>query len=44
MLNNYQVGKQTLRANDRDPFVEGAAGALVMSVAGWIRESLSIRR
>ena len=34
MLNNYQVGKQTLRANDRDPFVEGAAGALVMSVAG----------
>jgi subtilase family serine protease len=33
-LNNYQVGTKTLRANDRDPIVSGAAGLLVRSVAG----------
>jgi len=33
-LNNYQVGKKILRANDRDPYVDGAAGALVKSVSG----------
>src|SRR5215469_16860620 len=25
-LNNYQVGSQVMRANDRDPYVEGTAG------------------
>ena len=33
-LDNYQVLGKTVRANDRDPYVEGAAGELVMSVAG----------
>ena len=33
-LNNYQVGNKTLRANDRDPFIDGAAAPLVRSVAG----------
>src|SRR5580693_5788736 len=33
-LNNYQVHGQTVRSNDRDPYVEGAAAALVRSVAG----------
>jgi len=33
-LNNYQVGNKILRANDRDPYVDGAAGALVKSVSG----------
>jgi subtilase family serine protease len=33
-LNNYQVHGKTIRANDRDPYIGGAAGALVKSVAG----------
>jgi subtilase family serine protease len=33
-LNNYQVGDKILRANDRDPYVDGAAAPLVKSVAG----------
>src|ERR1700723_1616041 len=33
-LNNYQVHGQTVRSNDRDPYVDGAAAALVRSVAG----------
>jgi subtilase family serine protease len=33
-LNNYVVLGQTLRANDRDPVIDGAAGALVGAVAG----------
>ncbi len=33
-LNNYQVKDKVLRANDRDPFIDGAAAALVRSVAG----------
>ena len=33
-LNNYQVNGKTLRANDRDPYVEGDAAALVRSVSG----------
>jgi subtilase family serine protease len=33
-LNNYQVGKKTLRANDRDPYIDGAVATLVKSVSG----------
>jgi subtilase family serine protease len=33
-LNNYQVRGKTIRANDGDPYVEGAAGALVRAVSG----------
>ena len=33
-LNNYQVSNQTLRANDRDPYVEGDAAAVVRLVSG----------
>jgi subtilase family serine protease len=33
-LNNYQVGDKTIRANASDPYVEGAAGALVRAVSG----------
>jgi subtilase family serine protease len=33
-LNDYQERGKIMRANDRDPFVEGAAGALVMAVSG----------
>jgi subtilase family serine protease len=33
-LNNYQVRGKTIRSNDRDPFIDGDAGALVRSVAG----------
>jgi len=33
-LNNYQVLGKVVRANDRDPYVEGAAAELVSSVAG----------
>jgi subtilase family serine protease len=33
-LNNYQVLGKVIRANDRDPFVEGAAAALVQNVSG----------
>ncbi|MGA3090093.1 MAG: protease pro-enzyme activation domain-containing protein [Terriglobales bacterium] len=33
-LNNYQVGDRTIRANSGDPYVEGAAGALVRAVSG----------
>jgi subtilase family serine protease len=33
-LNNYQVGDKTIRANAGDPYVEGAAGALVRAVSG----------
>jgi subtilase family serine protease len=34
LLNNYQVRGKTIRANDRDPYVDGAAGPLVRSIAG----------
>jgi subtilase family serine protease len=33
-LNNYQVRGKTIRANTSDPYVEGAAGALVGAVSG----------
>ena len=33
-LNQYQVGKNVLRANDRDPYVDGAAGPLVRAISG----------
>lgn len=33
-LNHYQVGNRTRRANDRDPYVEGAAATLVRSISG----------
>ena len=33
-LNSYQVGNQTLRANDRDPQVDAATAPLVHSIAG----------
>lgn len=33
-LNQYQVGNQVMRANDRDPYVEGAAGPLVRAISG----------
>jgi len=33
-LNNYQVGKKTFRANDRDPYIDGAVATLVKSVSG----------
>src|SRR5579864_1374540 len=33
-LNNYEVQGKTIRANDRDPYIEGAAGDLVMGVLG----------
>ena len=33
-LNNYQVGDKILRANDRDPYIDGAAAPLVKSVSG----------
>ena len=34
VLNNYQVRDKIIRANDRDPFVDGAAAPLVMTVSG----------
>jgi subtilase family serine protease len=34
VLNNYSVRGKVVRANDRDPYVEGPAGALVRSVSG----------
>jgi subtilase family serine protease len=33
-FNNYQVGDKIIRANSGDPYVEGAAGALVRAVSG----------
>lgn len=33
-LNDYQVGGKTIRSNDVDPAIEGAAGLLVRHVAG----------
>jgi subtilase family serine protease len=33
-LNNYQVGNKIVRANTSDPYVDGAAGALVRTVSG----------
>jgi subtilase family serine protease len=33
-LNNYQVHNKTIRSNDRDPVVAGAAASLVLSVGG----------
>ena len=35
-LNHYQVGEKTIRANAGDPYVEGAAGALVRAVSGLL--------
>jgi subtilase family serine protease len=34
VLNNYSVRGAVIRANDRDPYIEGAAASLVSSVAG----------
>ena len=34
VLNNYQVRGKTIRANDRDPIIEGAAAPLVRSISG----------
>lgn len=33
-LNNYQVGSKTVRANDRDPYMDGVAAPLVRAVSG----------
>jgi subtilase family serine protease len=33
-FNNYQVGNKTIRANASDPYMDGAAGALVRAVSG----------
>ncbi len=33
-LNNYQVNGKTMRSNDRDPYIDGAAAALAKSVSG----------
>ena len=33
-INQYQVGKNVMRANDRDPYVDGAAGPLVRAISG----------
>jgi subtilase family serine protease len=33
-LNNYQVHGKTIRANDRDPYIDGEAAPLVRSVSG----------
>jgi len=33
-LNQYQVLNQVMRANDRDPYVDGAAGPLVRAISG----------
>jgi len=34
-LNNYEVLGKTMRANDRNPYVDGAAGDLVMAILGF---------
>jgi subtilase family serine protease len=34
VLNNYEVKGKTIRANDRDPYIEDAAAELVSSVSG----------
>ena len=34
VLNNYQVRGKTVRANDRDPYIDGAAAPLVRSISG----------
>ena len=34
VLNNYEVKGKTMRANDRDPVIEGAAAELVSTVSG----------
>ncbi len=33
-LNQYEVGGKVIRANDRDPYVEGAAAPFVRAIAG----------
>ena len=33
-LNQYQVGNKVMRANDRDPYIEGAAAPLVRAISG----------
>jgi len=33
-LNDYKVGSQVMRANDRDPFVSGPAASLVRAISG----------
>src|SRR5579864_2501323 len=33
-LNHYQVGANVMRANDRDPYVDGAAALLVRAISG----------
>jgi subtilase family serine protease len=33
-LNQYQVGNKLMRANDRDPYVDGAAAPLVRAIGG----------
>jgi len=33
-LNQYQVGSNVMRANNRDPYVEGAAAPLVRAISG----------
>jgi len=33
-LNQYQVRNKVIRANDRDPYIEGAAGQLVRAISG----------
>jgi subtilase family serine protease len=34
VLNKYEVGGKTIRANDRDPYVDGEAASLVAAVSG----------
>jgi len=33
-MNQYQVGKSVMRANDRDPYIDGAAAPLVRAISG----------
>src|SRR6202007_1066336 len=33
-LNQYQVGNQVMRANDRDPYIDGAAAPLIKAISG----------
>jgi len=33
-INQYQTGGRTIRSNDRDPFIEGAAAQVVRAVSG----------
>jgi subtilase family serine protease len=34
-INRYQVGDEVIRANDRDPYIDGDAASLVRSIGGF---------